>query len=177
MYNEENSKKLDFQIGGLIGSLIWTEMGHVTIDSHNPPVAGVFTIRGIKELEQEDTLKWVKLSNEWYESSKYDKKSSTNGPSWDYTSSEKTKTLWKELKVLDKELERKYLPNPFIYRDDELNLSNIENMDLFLDGIITYLWNTDFCTYSLKREDIEIIPGDYSTQYIFKLRNGEEEID
>jgi hypothetical protein len=177
MYNEENSKKLDFQIGGLVGSLIWTRMGHLWIDSHNPPVAGVSTYKGLKELEQEDTLKWTSLSDAWYISHQEDQRSSPYEEFWKFDRSEKSENLWKELKQLERELRDKYLPNPFIYREDELKLSNIKDMDLFLDGIITYLWNTDFCQYSLKKEDIQIVPGEYSTKYIFKFDQDEKEIN
>jgi hypothetical protein len=62
---------------------------------------------------------------------------------------------WIEMTNYHNELASKYLPDTLECLVPSLDLESI-NVDEFKQGIISALWNTDLCWYSLDHNDIEI---------------------
>jgi hypothetical protein len=159
---ELEAKNRDYQFGLLIGELVWRNMSTLSSDGFGENKK-MLVVRpySVKDMDKEDSDRYTKIDDEWYKSYQGDKE----GP--------KTKQLWAESRSIYRELSRKYLKSPFVYRNESLNLSNIEDMYLFKRGIISYLWNTDECHYSLKEENIKITPGEWSTEYEFIIDDTE----
>jgi hypothetical protein len=135
---EKNYESIDYQIGALMGELIWQRMGFIDVYGDDGPEVILRYNKNPMTKEDADRLK---AANDAYYTEK-DRK--------------KREELWYEYNRIHSELEDKYLPNPVTYRNYMFDLSHIKNMKDFKDGIIGYLWNTDFCPYSIKDEDIKI---------------------
>jgi len=135
---EKNYNSLDYQIGALMGELIWGRMGF--IDTYGDDGPEVILPYKENPMTKEDSERLKAADVAYYAENDRKKKAE----------------LWYERHRIHSELEDKYLPNPVTYRNHEFDMSHIKNMKDFKDGIIGYLWNTDFCPYSLKEEDIKI---------------------
>lgn len=105
------------------------------------------------QISEEDVIEYKRLDNEWYNKYQHGKHEADEE--------------WKAYQDFRQVMKTKYLPNPLICHE---KLINIQNMDEFKNGLITSLWDSDSCNYSLKPEDIEIYDEeDYFTIIKFKL--------
>lgn len=93
-----------------------------------------------------DSIENKRLSDEWYETTRY-------GKNWVKKDEHGDKEKWELYLNHQKMLEKKYLPHKLSCLISPLN---IENVDEFKKGLIRSLWNCDCCSYNLKPENIKI---------------------
>jgi hypothetical protein len=136
-------KDLNYQLGYQCGYKVIFEMNTLSVDMMQNNVINV-------SIEEE--TKHKELFTLWLDKCK---------------STEDSKSDWSNLKEFKKELNFKYLPNPF---EVVFKYLHFTNKSKFLKGLIDYLWDTDYFTYSLEKENIEIIEEDIYTTIIFKLK-------
>lgn len=151
---EEMYKSLDYQVGEMMGARIWERMCH--LQDNFDGTMSKYSSMGEEEIQDPDLPELFSLS-------KLRGKCKTN----------EEKLAWNAWLRLFHVIEARHLPNPFTFSDDILDLKNINNMDWFKQGIIGYLWNTDFCPYSLHAKPFEVKVNECkyrsTTDYIFHL--------
>ncbi len=128
----------EFQLGNYVGETI--------VNNHLPSLStnGLHT-RKVIEVSKEDNDENQKLSDEWYETTRY----GGNYNKLDVYDKEKW-NLYRQHSIM---LENKYLPNPLVCYVD---LLNIQDIDEFKRGLIQSLWDCDMCSYSLEKSEIKI---------------------
>jgi hypothetical protein len=103
--------------------------------------------RTLIKVPQEDQLENERLSKEWFEASTH------KAPLDD------VEKAWKRYQEHRKELKQKYLPKEvpcYLTSINPKRFNPERGMEDFKDGVITTLWNSDVCYYSLKPEDIMV---------------------
>lgn len=78
-----------------------------------------------------------------------------------------TKENWIALRTYDEELDAKYLPTIYSKKIE----IKIKKSHALLDGIISFLWNCDGCTYSLDKEDFEFSDVPFGTLITMKWKS------
>ena len=145
---KNNPKKIEYEpidkdylIGYLIGELIWeTVLPTISTD-------GVKSRKVIEVTEEESNLERT-ISDKWFK--EYNKKEVDKIKGEEY---------WKELQVLRRHLEDKYLPKEVSYH----TFVNIEVNEMVLKGMGQALWDCDGCHYSTDTKDITITKNDFFT--------------
>lgn len=139
----------DFIIGYYLGELMWI--------SHNgmPTIStGMCTSRNCIKVSEEDTKRIEEASDKWY------------NLIHDKTEEERKvigKIEWEEYQKIRIEIDEKYLPKEFLYHTNIW----IEESEELKKGLISSLWNSDGCCYSLKAENITFQYDYYCTSIKF----------
>lgn len=125
----------DQLIGWLVGEIIWLRK----LDTH--------TERNLIEniVTPEEKAEYERLDKIWYNGTNYGNQR---------VSEEENKIQWNAYRNYAKSLRIKYLPHEIEYRD--WAGYDITNMKEFFTGINSFLWNTDHCSYTFTKDDIEI---------------------
>lgn len=102
------------------------------------------------QVSKEDEDKLNELSDKWYNND--------------------TKENWVEYRTFAHNIEDRYLKKEFKFME---RMPWIEINDEFKKGLISFLWNTDGCEYSLNEEDITMSADEYFIIINFIYRKNE----
>ena len=75
------------------------------------------------------------------------------------------KILWNTIRLEQRRLELKYLPNPYCKFIRPINIENM-NMDSFKHGLMNSLWDCDYCSYNIDPENIKVY---FDNEYYFTV--------
>lgn len=135
MLKERNEEKLKLTSEWQFGYYVGEDIVHRDL----PTLSVEGGTRNEIQVSEEDEAEYKRLEKEWYNKYSHDETSAKNE--------------WEEYQKFREILKVKYLPEKLeCYR----GLMNITNMEEFKDGLITSLWGSDVCNYSLNPEDIKI---------------------
>lgn len=144
---EREKYSLAFQLGFYVGEMvILTKLPTLSID-----LLRTSTVIPVTCAEGD---KYRSLSDKWF-----------NAPK----DSKEREEYWDEEKAYYKILKDKYLPKSFYYHCNVLNLED-KDIEDFKEGLIASLWDSDCCSYSLKKEDITIEEKDGTNFITFVLK-------
>jgi hypothetical protein len=133
-------KELSTQLGYYIGEyIVHRYLPTLSCDS-------LHSYNSIKVTDEEEA-EHERLEKEWFS------KTHAGGSRGDY---ENSKTEWEQLRAYANMLKIKYIPEKLECYLPVLDMSDLD-IDSFKQGLGVSLWDCDFCYYSIKPEDIEII--------------------
>ena len=147
--NKVEELSLEYQLGFYVGEYIF----HTTLPTLS---CDPITTRNIIHVSEEETNELKKLNDIWYE--KYFEIKDSDQERDKHSNNE-----WINLVNYQKMLDDKYYPKTI---ETYLSPLNVTNIDRFKSGLISSLWNSDCCHYSLKDEDITIKTDD---NYLFTI--------
>ena len=151
----KDSKPLHYQLGWMTGAYIWDRMpyesfqnGEYRVDRHS-----------VKYLSPEEIARYNELHSAWLNNW-------TGNPNRNEDIDDE---LFEAYRKYDNELYLKYFPHILSIFVDGIYLNQDDNNHMFMEGLISYLWQTDECMYSLTKENITIITDTHGVEFQFKL--------
>lgn len=136
------SLSFEIQLGRFVGDVVAEDLPTLSTD--------LLQSKKVIQVSNNETIYINELYEQYFSTGQYGSNQIKND---DNTFGDKI--LWNTIRLEQRRLELKYLPNPYCKFIRPINIENM-NMDSFKRGLMNSLWDCDYCSYNIDPENIKV---------------------
>lgn len=136
------SLSFEIQLGRFVGDILAEDLPTLSTD--------LLQSKEVIQVSSGETIYITELYEQYFSTGQYGSNQIKND---DNTFGDKI--LWNTIRLEQRKLELKYLPNPYCKFIRPINIENM-NMDSFKRGLMNSLWDCDYCSYNIDPENIKV---------------------